>query len=296
MSLEEAVRFHKPADQHDITAVERLIYPVFSKKNPENKQHWENIRASLKSAMVHAGVSPFKINVFWWFVNRAITGGLRKGIPLIEVEAALRKFIRKVTNNEKDLKAMASNRAKSNFENIKHFLVGEKVLDLGAGDGRLALEIKEQLGKDVVLADVVDYNSTGLPLLLFNEGEKIPLADVAVDTTILYTVLHHSSDPEHLLKEATRVTKQRLVIKEAYVEKDDIKMVTNFVDWFYNRVIGDEDINVPLNYLTLKGWESILNSCGFRVVETKYVGTDEPIIPEHHVFIIAENEQLLNRA
>ena len=140
-----------------------------------------------------------------------------------------------------------------------------------------------------MLVDIVDYNDTDLPLILYNPEEKIPLADGEVDTTILYTVLHHASDPEHLLNEATRITKKRLVIIEAFVEEDDIRMTNSFFDWFYNRVIGDEDINVPLNFLKVKGWEKLLKSHGFDLVETIYLGINEPVVPEHQILIIADN-------
>ena len=178
--------------------------------------------------------------------------------------------------------------AKIRFEKIKDYIVGKKILDLGAGNGLLALEVKEQLDKEVVLVDIVDYNYTDLPLILYNPEDKLPLANKEVDTTILYTVLHHASDPEHLLEEAARVTRKRLVIKEAYIEEDDIKMANSFFDWFYNRVIGDEDINVPLNFIKLEGWVKLLKSYGFDVVEIKYVGIDEPAVPEHQVYIIAD--------
>jgi SAM-dependent methyltransferase len=289
MTQEETIKFHKPIDQNDINLVESFIYPIFSKKNKQDKHYWKEIRSLLLSAMKNAKVNFFKRYIFWLYVNRTITKGLKKGIPLIKVEETLRKFIRKRVDNEKDLKANAFKRAKRNFEKVKDYILGEKILDFGAGDGLLALEIKENLDKEVVLVDIVDYNYTDLPLILYNPEGKVPLADDEVDTTILYTVLHHASDPEHILEEVKRVTKRRLVIKEGYIEEDDIRMTNSFFDWFYNRVIGDEDINVPLNFLKLEGWEKILKSYGFDVTETKYVGIDEPLVPEHHVFIIADN-------
>lgn len=140
-----------------------------------------------------------------------------------------------------------------------------------------------------MLVDIVDYNYSDLPLILYNPEEKIPLADKEVDTTILFTVLHHASDPEHLLREATRITRKRLVIIEGYVEEDDKMMTNSFFDWFYNRVIGDEDINVPLNFLGVKGWEKILKSHGFDMIKTMYLGISEPVVPEHQILLIANN-------
>jgi len=288
MIQEEIIKFYKPANQNDIDVVEDLIYPVFSKKNKKNKHYWNEIQSLFLSAMKNANLNFLKRYIFWLYVNRTITKGLKKGIPLIKVEETLRKFLRKRVDNEKDRKGNAIKRVKRSFELVEDYIVGEKILDLGAGDGLLALEIKKQLKKEVVLVDIVDYNYTELPLILYNPEEQIPLADGEVDTTILYTVLHHASDPEHLLKEATRITKKRLVIIEAYIEEDDISMTNSFFDWFYNRVIGDEDINVPLNFLKLEGWKKILKLYGFNVIENKYVGISEPLVPEHQVLIIAD--------
>ncbi|MFX1327888.1 MAG: class I SAM-dependent methyltransferase [Promethearchaeota archaeon] len=288
MAQVETIKFHKPVDQNDIHNVESVIYPIFSKKTKEDKYYLNEIRSLLLSAMKYFKVNFFKRNIFWFYVNRVITKGLKKGFPLIKVEETLRKFIRRHVDDKKDLKAKEFKYAKMRFENIKKYIVGERILDLGAGNGLLALEIKKQLKKEVILVDIVNYNYTDLPLILYNPEDKIPLADEEVDTTILYTVLHHASDPKHLLKEATRVTKQRLVIKESYIEEDYIKITNSFVDWFYNRVIGEEDINVPLNFLKLMAWEQLLKSYGFEVIGTKYVGIDEPAVPEQHVFIIAD--------
>ncbi len=288
MIQEEIIKFYKPANQNDIDVVESLIYPIFSKKIKKNRYYWNEIRSLFLSAMKNANLNFFKRQIFWFYVNRTITRGLKKGTPLIKVEEAFRKFIRKHVDNEKDLKAKEFKQAKIRCEKVKNYIVGKKILDLGAGNGLLALEIKEQLDKEVLLVDIVDYNYTNLPLILYNPEGKVPLSDGEVDTTILYTVLHHASDPEHLLEEATRVTKHRLIIKEAYVEEDDIRMTNSFFDWFYNRVIGDEDINVPLNFLKVEEWKKLLKSYGFDVIETKYVGIDEPVVPEHQIFIIAE--------
>jgi ubiquinone/menaquinone biosynthesis C-methylase UbiE len=282
------LKFHKFNHQNDINIIEQLIYPIFSKKTQKDTLYWKEIRSLFLSAMKNAKLTSFQRNVFWWYVNRKITKGLQNGTPLIEVEYSLRKFIRRFSNDEKDKKPLAIQRAKMNFENVKNYIIGEKILDLGAGDGLLALEIKKLLSKEVVLVDILDYNQTNLPLILYNPEDKVPLADNEVDTTILYTVLHHSNDPKHLLDEARRVTKQRLIIKEAFIENEINRMTNSFFDWFYNRVVGDEDINVPLNFLKVEEWEKLLNSYGFDVIETKYMGIDEPVIPEYQIFIIAD--------
>ena len=288
MTQDTSNKFHKTIHNNDLDVVETLIYPIFSKKTKKNKHYWNVIRSLLLSALKSANVNILRRNILWFYVNRTITKGVKKGKPLLEVEEKIRKFLRRHVDEEKDRNTNTFERGKRSFEKVKDYIRGEKILDLGAGDGLLALEIKEQLGKEVVLVDVVDYNYTDLPLKIYNPEDTVPLADKEVDTTILFVVLHHTNNPEHLLEEATRVTKQRLVILEGSMEDDDTRVTNSFMDWFYNRIMRDADINIPLNFLNLEGWEEILKKYGFSVIETKYIGIDEPIVPEYHVFIIAE--------
>ena len=287
MIQEISIQFNN-LKQNDLSNVESILFPVFSKMNKQSQLYWKQIRDLFLTTMKEAKLNWLRRKVFWFYVNRTIVKGQKDGKPLIEIESTLRIFLRKHTKEGDEKKPLSLQRAKMNFEGIKPYIVGERVLDLGAGDGLLAFEIKKQFNKEIILVDIIDYNSTDLPLILYNPTEKIPVKSNDVDTTILYTVLHHSNDPLHLLKEAARITKHRLIIKEAYIEKEENKMTNSFFDWFYNRVIGDEDIPVPLNFLKVEEWKNILYSYGFELIETKYVGIDEPLVPEFHVFMIAE--------
>ena len=284
-------KIQKTKNQNDLDIVETIVFPIFSKETEQDIHYWKEIRSLMMKALKEAHVNSVRRKVFWTYVNRKITKGIKKGKRLSQIEAEIRTFLKRHMDEEQDRTKNTLERGKRSFEKVKDYVIGEKVLDLGAGDGLLALEIKERLGKEVFLVDVVDYNYTDLPLLLYNQGDKVPLGDQEVDTTIIFVVLHHANNPLHLLKEAARVTKKRLVILEGYIEDEDIRITNCFMDWFYNRIIRGADINIPLNFLKLKEWEKELNNYGFNVIETKYIGIDEPIVPEYHVFIIAEREQ-----
>jgi SAM-dependent methyltransferase len=285
---QESITFHHPDHENDLSMVESVIYPLFTQQNEKNKQYWNKIRSLFLTAMKNANLNLLKRHMFWLYVNRTITKGLKNGKPLIEIEETLRSFLRARVDDEEDKKTLAISRVQRSFALVKDYIIGEKILDLGAGDGLLALEIQKKLKKEVLLVDIVDYNYTDLPLILYDPKERIPIGDGEVDTTILYTVLHHASDPRHVLGEAARITKDRLVIIEGYAEEENILMTNSFFDWFYNRVIGDEDIVVPLNFLKVSGWETLLRSHGFEIVETTYLGINEPIVPEHQILIIAD--------
>lgn len=112
---------------------------------------------------------------------------------------------------------------------------GLKVLDLGAGACCLALEIKKQFQARVTCLDVVDYNATNLPLILY-DGKKIPFKDKSFGVIIIFFVLHHTKNPKALLKEAKRVLKQKgkiIILEDIYRNKLEL-LITKFLDIFYN--------------------------------------------------------------
>lgn len=294
MKMEKQIKFHGNRDKNDLSAVEKVLAPVFTNKSEQDRTFWEAIKALLLSSVETPKTDdapPVSIWEFIWpYIDKTIRTGIQQGQSLFEIEAVLRASFRKPTDTEKSRKEAGILRAKRNFEKVEGYILGDKVLDLGAGDGLLALEIKERMGKDVTLVDVLDYNYTHLPLVLYPQDGAVPLDDMSVDSTILYVVLHHANNPLNVLKEAARVTRNRIVILEGSCEEETIRVTNSFVDWFFNRVLRDEDINVPLNYLPLRDWEYLIEQVGFKVTGTKYIGIDEPLAPEHHVFIIADRK------
>ncbi len=91
------------------------------------------------------------------------------------------------------------------------------LLDLGAGEGYVGRRAANHTGAEVVLADLIDMNRTGLPFVTF-DGRELPVDDDRFDTTLLVYVLHHARDADHLLDEARRVTNERIVILESVYE------------------------------------------------------------------------------
>ena len=282
------MNFSKNRNANDLSELEKIIFPAAKGTTTNNRKHFKNVRALFLSAFKEAKVGFVKRHLVWTYIARSLKKGISQGKTLYEIEQPLRSFFRKRVDFEKETKPAINERSQKNFCKIKDFILGDRILDLGAGDGLLAKQIASRMKKDVVLVDVVDYNFTKLPLLLYAQDGIIPLGDKSVDTTICYAVLHHSDDPVHVLKEATRVTSKRLILLEGYIEKEGILITNAFIDWYFNRVIRDADINVPFNYAKLDDWREILSSFGFNVIESKYLGIDEPLAPEYHMLIIAD--------
>ncbi len=92
---------------------------------------------------------------------------------------------------------------------------GSKILDLGCGTGGYSKRLQDDGCKvqalDVNEEYVAIAKKLGVNAAHF-DGQKIPLADNAVDTTFLFEVLEHVPEPEKLLSEIRRVTAKNVII------------------------------------------------------------------------------------
>ncbi|TMA06848.1 MAG: class I SAM-dependent methyltransferase [Deltaproteobacteria bacterium] len=89
-----------------------------------------------------------------------------------------------------------------------------RVLDVGCGDGLLAhLLMEKRPDIRVKGVDVLVRCHTHIPVDQF-DGKVIPYADASFDVSMFVDVLHHTEDPVFLLREAMRVTRAAIVIKD----------------------------------------------------------------------------------
>lgn len=91
---------------------------------------------------------------------------------------------------------------------------GSEVLDVGCGDGLLSLAVA-RARPDVRVAglDVLPRAEAHIPVSLF-DGRCIPRPDRGADVLMFVDVLHHTPDPMVLLREAARVARRAIVIKD----------------------------------------------------------------------------------
>jgi SAM-dependent methyltransferase len=141
-----------------------------------------------------------------------------------------------------------------------------EVLDIGCGDGKLAALIQ---GKrpDVKMQgiDVLVRDETEIPISKF-DGTTIPFPDRSFDVAMFVDVLHHTDDPMILLKEAARVAKSFIVIKDHTDDGILSNATLRFMDWVGNKPHG---VVLPYNYWRERQWREAFNKLRFEIMDWK---------------------------
>jgi SAM-dependent methyltransferase len=138
------------------------------------------------------------------------------------------------------------------------------VLDVGCGDGLIARRILE-LRPDLQLRglDVLVRPHTHIPVDRF-DGHTLPQGDRSVDCVLFVDVLHHTPDPLRLLREAARVARRTIVLKDHTRDGLLAGPTLRFMDWVGNARHG---VALPYNYWTKVQWHQAFRTLGLSTGE-----------------------------
>jgi ubiquinone/menaquinone biosynthesis C-methylase UbiE len=134
------------------------------------------------------------------------------------------------------------------------FPANARVLDVGAGDGTIA-SLWQKMRPDLCVEgiDVLVRPDTKVPVRAF-DGRTIPYSDNSTDVVVFVDVLHHTDDPLSLLREATRVARKKIVIKDHFSENFLDHTTLRLMDWVGNAAHG---VALPYNYLSRTAWQRL---------------------------------------
>ncbi len=126
------------------------------------------------------------------------------------------------------------------------------VLDVGCGDGRVAAEILRKR-PDIAIegVEVLVRDNVAIPVTPF-DGSRLPFPDRQFDVVLLVDVLHHTKDPMVLLREAKRVARNCIVMKDHLREGVLGGATLRFMDWVGNFRYG---VVLPYNYWERTQWK-----------------------------------------
>ena len=147
------------------------------------------------------------------------------------------------------------------------------VLDVGCGDGTIASLIT-QLRPDVSIHGVEFLVRPGCKIeCRAFVGLSLPFPDGAFDGCLFVDVLHHTQDPAILLREAVRVSRSFVLLKDHLDENSFDDVILRFMDWVGNRPHG---VVLTYNYQSRKEWAEHFSRCG--LTETSWT-SQVPLYP-----------------
>lgn len=136
-----------------------------------------------------------------------------------------------------------------------------RVLDVGCGDGTIdSLILSRRPDVGIQGVDVFVRPSTKIKVEMF-DGKKLPAADKSFDTVAFVDVLHHTDDPLILLREADRVARKSILIKDHTMDGLFAYATLRFMDWVGNAPHG---VALPYNYWTAERWQSAFDQLGLK--------------------------------
>lgn len=136
---------------------------------------------------------------------------------------------------------------------------GAEVLDVGTGDGLLAHLIRTERPDTRIRGIEVFLRPDSYIEIDRFDGQTIPFAAASFDVVMLVDVLHHTEEPLALLREAARVTRKHILIKDHTADSSFARGVLRLMDWVGGARHG---FPLPYNYLSSKDWAAAIDTLG----------------------------------
>lgn len=136
---------------------------------------------------------------------------------------------------------------------------GQHVLDIGCGDGSISALLKERVSD--LRIQGIEFQARAdckIPCQPY-DGARLPFPDASFDVCMLVDVLHHNEDVRVLLKEASRVSRSSILVKDHLAENFLDHLLLGIMDWVGNRSHG---VPLPYNYLSREEWARALEEAG----------------------------------
>lgn len=166
---------------------------------------------------------------------------------------------------------------------------GSTVLDIGTGSGEIAHAISSK--RRNLTIEGIDTHvraDAAIPVRSY-DGLHVPAADRSYDYVSIVDVLHHTADPMVLLKEAMRVARRAVILKDHNCDSWFARRVMTFTDWFGNRQYG---VALEFNFWQSGRWRTAFEELG--VVPDVYL-EDFGLYPKFTRLIFARNMDFIAR-
>ena len=158
------------------------------------------------------------------------------------------------------------------------------LLDVGCGDGTVALAIAEIVGATRVAGVDVKVRPGVAVEVSAYDGVTLPFPDRSFDAVTISDVLHHCEDPRAVLREALRVAGEVVAIKDHFRFGPVSEMVLLWMDRVGNAAPG---VDVRGTYFSPGEWSAMVAACGGR-----FAGLDWPLQIHDYPFRLVTRDEL----
>ena len=162
-------------------------------------------------------------------------------------------------------------RAKRIFSNLLELLPPPldrpiRILDIGSGSGLIASYIQNKRPDIIITGCDINLRTDSIIVINLCQQDSLPYKSGSFDGALLIDSLHHNKNPQLLLKEAKRVSKEFIIIKDHLLQGRFSGTILKYMDR-----IGNLRYNVPLpyTYWTEKKWLEVFNSLALKVTAFK---------------------------
>ena len=140
------------------------------------------------------------------------------------------------------------------------------IVDIGAGDGYLGAILEQYRPETSVVGletHIRGLRRTDFKLVKF-DGLASPFADKSFDYALLCNVLHHAGDQAALLREALRLARRGVIIKDHLADTRFQHFQLAVLDVLGNRRFGASTVG---RYLSTDEWTALFRGAGARPLE-----------------------------
>ena len=169
------------------------------------------------------------------------------------------KFFRKI------IYKTGNARAKDMINKIQaHLKKDDLIVDIGSGTCNIC-EILLNKGYNIAPLDVQNLSFVNNLKPVIYDGNKIPFNDDQFNKSLILTVLHHTSEPEKILREAKRVSKRIIIIEDIYTN-----WFHKYVTYFFDSLLNLEFVGHPHTNKNDEQWKKTFEKLGLKLIDAKY--------------------------
>jgi len=139
---------------------------------------------------------------------------------------------------------------------------GSAILDLGCGSAIIGKTFQDFFQAEIIGVDIRDIRRINIPFKLY-DGKNLPFAEKSFDIVLINYVLHHCQDPTAVLREAKRVSRDKIIVFEDLPEGFLSELICRLHGLSYHLFRQQKN---PSFFKTENQWEKIFQEIGLKVI------------------------------